>query len=217
MEEFWMMFRKMEPDEIEMWRREEIAGLLKQKPSELKDQILKATFNRLRDSFDCDSFGIISPCRTDQTRKEKFEAMYVFSDKLRRKGLYHIAHKGFWDYLDSRCFFIPRIDRRKTESLASEVNQNVYCFGDKRDWKCYEVATGKELNQGSDLRVIEIDEEFFIYERARKLREHLTVLKEGAARSKSGKSTRQIISAVNQRIHDLIQMENAMVGGSLWK
>ena len=65
--------------------------------------------------------------------------------------------------------------------------------------------------------MIEIDEEFFIYERARRLREHLAAIKEGAARSKSRKSTRQIISAVNQRIHDLIQMENAVVGGSLWK
>ena len=217
MEEFWMMFRKMEPDEIEMFVREEISNLVKQKPMALKKYILSSAFYRLRDCFENGIFGIISPCKADQTRGEKFESMYDFSDKLRGKRLYHIIHKGFWDYLDSRCFFIPRIDKNRTEALATEINQLVYCFGAKRDWKCCEIETGKELSNGSDLRVIEIDEEFFIYEKARKLREHLTVLKERAVRSKSRKSARKIISAVNQRIHDLTQMEDAVVGGKLWK
>lgn len=213
----YFIFREMTPEEIEMLLRERISNFLKQKPMVLTKHLLSCTLDRLLGLFEKGRFGIISPCKSDQKRGDKFKAMYDFADRLKGKGLYSIVHNGYWDFLDTWCFFIPGVDRDDMESMAEEIHQDFYICGEDRRWCCYEVHTEKELDEGSSFRVLEVDEEFFYYQKVRKAKENLIKLKTDVIKHKSKRTAKHILPAIERKISDYKQMEKAIVGGTLWK
>ncbi len=215
--ERYFIFRELPPEEIEMISRERIANFLKQRPMVLTKYLLSRVLNRFLNLFEKGTFGIISPCRPDQKRGDQFKAMYDFAEKLRGKGLYSIVHNGYWGFLDTRCFFIPGVDRDNLESMADEIHQDFYIWGEKRRWCCYKVGTEKELDKGSSFRVLEIDEEFFFYQKARKAKENLVKLKTEVIKHKSKRTAKRILPAIERKITDYKQMEKAIIGGTLWK
>ena len=111
-----------------------------------------------------------------------------------------MVHIGFWDFIDNRCFFIPRVTREKTEYLTRESSKGTYYWGEKEHWKCYETELDNILIKEKGLKVIDVDEEFFIYQRARRMKEKLAILKTEISQKESNKSTKHTISIINKRI-----------------
>jgi hypothetical protein len=203
----WIIFPfDFGPEDIETLNRKRLARLMKQKPEAFKDHLISSLMARLQSCFKNSSFGIISPCQEDQLKKDKLETMCSFADNLRNKGINYIAHKGFWELIDPRCFLIPCIERKKMELLALEVGQDSYYWGEKSHWQCF--RKNQVVKKGSYFQVIEIDEEFFMYYKIKKSKENLIKL-----RSKvSGGESKEIISDIERKLIDLNRIEEALLG-----
>ncbi len=140
------IFKELDPEDRELYElimRRSAELLFKKRPHALYNQILLSLLKNLISTFHNRTFGVIAPCQVDWSKKDKFETLYKFSKILLKHHLYSICHRGFWDMIDTRCFFIPGLTREKAKELTIEINREVYYWGEYENWICCETESNK--------------------------------------------------------------------------
>ena len=213
-DEFFDRLEKWEEKTEEDSRRKAITTVLRSKPSEYKDALVKSTLDRIMWYFENGKFGVLSVCKANNSKKKNFDIQLRLMSKLRKQKLHCIPHIGFWEKIGTRSLFIPQITRKKIRILAEKHKLNAYIWGEKRKWKCYITSNRSIAFKDDKPKVIDIDLDFIIYSkiicRENELTTILNNIKKYHGRPK--RRTRKTLLYVQSKMKDLQRIKNDLIG-----
>lgn len=207
-DEFFSRLEKWEEQTEEDSRRKAITTVLRSKPNAYKDAIVKSALDRIMWYFENGKFGVVSVCKTNNSKKKNFDIQLRLMLKLKEQKLHCIPHIGFWERIASRSLFVPQISRKRIRILAKELKLEVFIWGERRDWKCYRTCNRNILFKDNKLKVIIIDMDFLIYSRitARK-NQLLGIINQIQNNHWQKKTSNEILVSIKTRIKDLQQVQ----------
>ena len=189
------------------------------RPKALKDNMITSSMVRITKGFDSGDFGVISASGSDCSKKENLESLFLLAMRVVGMGYRPEAHIGFWDDLDDRCLFVPKIQKQETQTLAREYGQRAYIWGNTRNWQCYNTSSGEITANGNVLKVICPDETFLLFTRIKKRKLHfltlLDYIKNDSGTSKSFHT--RTVKDIIRKLSDLDRLEREIISEEKWQ
>lgn len=156
-------FDQWEKEKVEDFKRTVIANTLKMKPGTILEIMMRFAMYRMEWYFENDKFGIVSPYQPGNSKEANLKLQYKIYDELRIQKMHPVAHIGFWEGLQTRCLFVPRIDKSTLSRYASKNGLDAFITGEKGQWKCYQVDDDMVIATGNEHKIIMPDGKFFMY------------------------------------------------------
>ncbi|UCG30929.1 MAG: hypothetical protein JSV53_03385 [candidate division WOR-3 bacterium] len=182
---------------------------------EMRLELIKSgTLSRIVYHFKKGSFAVLPGYSMNQGRRKNFEHEYRLTRRIRQNGYCYVPVITFWEYIGDRALFIQKLrGEGDAEELAVEFNLEYFLVGSEGHWGVYRTYDSEVMDCGLDLRIVDVDVDFYRYCQIQKkkawLREQLKNIQE--KHEKLDSHQEKTVAGLRRRLEDLEKVEEELL------
>lgn len=182
---------------------------------EMRLELIKSgSLTRIVYHFRKSSFAVLPGYHMNQGKKKNFENEYRLTRRIRQNGYCYVPVITFWEYIGDRALFIQKLrGEGEAEDLATEFKLEYFLVGSKGDWATYKTYNLEVMAFGSELKIIDVDVDFYRYCKIREKKEWLgEQLRNIQEKHEKLDSHQQMtIAGIRRRLKDLEGVEGELI------